>query len=325
MATQKDTGKSKVTKIGMAAKKKVVKKTVAKKKTVKESVKKTDGKEPTQKTRGKVVNISADEKKAKLKEFEDLRKIVHNAKSNMDLTRWKLSEALYKISKEKMHIHWGYPDWKSFVKAEVGINDRTTQYYMAIYQYFEIDFDQEKQLSSAKRKNIVEAVKGLHWTKGKCLIDLCDTDKTTEDTIWKWIDKAKKLSGSELEAETKKALHKGKKGTKAPAEVMKTMSFKLAKDQLEAVDTALEEAAATADSQKKGHLLSLICQDFVATTMAQTVKGGNKKFTYFNRMAAMLGVHMICVDKESGEIVHGAKVYDKLVKNTGAKEVDVKK
>ena len=291
------------------------KKTTKKSKVVKLKPK-TETKESVEKKpRGKVVDLSAEEKKKKIKAFADLRKRVQNAKSQIDLTRWELSEALYKICKEKMHIHWGYTDWKSYVKAEVGINDRTTQYYMAIYQYFQLDFDQNKPLPAPKKKEIVQTIKGIHWTKSKCLIDLCDTDKNTEDKIWAWIDKAKTLSGAELEAETKKALHKskGKKDSK-PAEPMKTVSFKLAPDQLEAVDTAIQEASERAGSQKKGHLISLICQDYVATTMAQTVKGGNKKYTYFNRLASMMGVHMICVDKESGEIVHGAKVYDQLVK-----------
>jgi len=305
----------------MATQKKTTKKSkVVNLKGKKSASKKSEPKKGTPKKRGKVVDLSAEEKKRKLKEFADLRKVVQNAKSNIDLTRWQLSEALYKICREKMHVHWGYTDWESYVKAEVGINSRTTQYYMAIYQYFEMDFDQKKPLPPAKKKEIVKTVKGIHWTKSKCLIDLCDTDKNSEEKIWDWIDKAKTLSGSELEAQTRKALHKGKKGSKPPAEAMKTVSFKLAKDQLEAVDTALEEAAQRADSQKKGHLISLICQDFVATTMAQTVKGGNKKFTYFNRLASMMGVHMICVDKETGEIVHGAKVYDQLVKVTKEKK-----
>jgi hypothetical protein len=294
------------------------------KKSDKKSNKKADSKSAPKKEVGaskedkkpkrQIVDISEAEKKEKLKAFADLRKRVRNAKSQIDLTRWELSEALYKISKEKMHIHWGYTDWKTYVQAEVGINDRTTQYYMQIYQYFTLDFDQNKPLPNAKKKKIIESVRGLHWTKSKCLVDLCDTDKNSEEAIWNWIDKAKTLPGSELEAQTKKALHKEKKGTKVSAEAMKTVSFKLAKDQLEAVDTALEEAGERAESQKKGHLLALICQDYVATTMAQTVKGGNKKFSYFNRLASMMGVHMICVDKETGEIVHGAKVYDQLVK-----------
>lgn len=315
MATQKN--KKKVVKL--KPKQKAVKKPVEK--NVDES--KPEKKEPKAKgPRGKIVNISEAEKAEKLKEFADLRKIVQNAKSKIDLTRWELSEALYKISKENMHIYWGYTDWESYVKAEVGVNSRTTQYYMAIYQYFEKDFDQKKPLPPAKKKEIVEAAKGLHWTKSKCLIDLCDTDKNTEDGIWAWIDKAKTLSGAELESETRKALHKskGKKDSKPLAEAMKTVSFKLAKDQLEAVDTAIEEASHHAESQKKGHLIALICQDYVATTMAQTVQGGNKRFAYFNRLASMLGVHMICVDKETGEIVHGAKVYDQLVKAMADKE-----
>jgi len=58
----------------------------------------------------------------------------------------------------------------------------------------------------------------------------------------------------------------------------------------------------------------LICQDYVATNMAQTDGGQVSRGKYFDKIAAQFGVRLIAVDKDTNQVVHGRQYLDKLKK-----------
>lgn len=292
--------KSKVTKLfpPKETKKKVDKK--ATKKPKKKAAEKKEKATLTNRDEFEVVPHTGREK------FADLRKLVLEARDKINVTRWDLSRALYEINKEEMHLHWGYPDWESYVRQEVGINIRTSQYYMKIYQYFDIDIDQDKPLPKAEKGKIVDAVKKLKWTKSKCLVDVA-----TKDNVWDWIDKANTLDGSELERQTRMALNKAK-GYDTKVETMVTTSFRHMKTDKDIVDDACEMAGEILESDKRGYQIAMVCQDFVATNMAKKDSGQGRKGVYFNKVGAQFGVLLIAVDRGTGEVVHNSKVFDQV-------------
>ena len=68
------------------------------------------------------------------------------------------------------------------------------------------------------------------------------------------------------------------------------------------------------ESQKPGHQLSMVCQDFVATNMAQKNPDQETKSLYLKKIGEILGVKLIAVDKESNNVVHGTSLLEKMKK-----------
>lgn len=136
-----------------------------------------------------------------------------------------------------------------------------------------------------------------------------------------WVEKAKKLSAAQLAEEAKAYLQARKEAEKTGTSVEKTeeveklatLSFKLFEGQLGTVNAALERAKELAHSDKKGHLLELICQDWLATNDA--MRGDKKKnvASYLRKFEKLLGIRIVAIDTEAQEIICGQDVVKKFV------------
>lgn len=249
-------------------------------------------------------------------QFAAVRKSVIKYRGEIDNARWKLSEALFKVHDETIYAHWGYPSWEVYVSTEVGMTVRTAHYLVSMYGYFQIDLledvdglkatDERRIKAVARRDEIVEQIKELGWTKGKCLVGVLNRDNADE-----WLKKAREMSSTELEGEAKRAIQEAA-GLTEEVEVKKGVSFRMTEGQLEPVENALEMAGGLLDSSNRGHQLSMICQDFVATNMAQKDKGSNRMGSYLNKVGAVFGVRIIAVDKETGKVVHNESLIKEL-------------
>lgn len=252
--------------------------------------------------------------------FSDLREAVLRQRDAIDSARWNLAEALFRVNDDAAYLQWGYPSWETYCESEVGMTARTAHYLIAMYAYFTVtliepvsgmaESDPKRVEAIRKREDIIDQIKELGWTKGKSLVGVLNLDNYEE-----WLNKARLLSATELEGEAKKALNaaKGKGGDEV--EVMKNASFRLAEEQLAVVEQAIEIASAQLESDKRGHVLSMICQDYVATTMAQKEEGQTKRGRYFDRIGSMFGVRVIVVDKETGKVVHNEKLFEEMRKS----------
>lgn len=248
--------------------------------------------------------------------FAAVRQKVFEFRSAIDSARWDLSAALFKVNDETLYAHWGYPSWEAYIKNEVGMTVRTAHYLVSMYGYFQIDLledvsglpknDATRKKAVKRRDEIVKRLQDLGWTKGKCLVGILNRDNADE-----WLDKAKKMSTSELEAEAKRALNAAQ-GIEDVVETMKNVSFKLAEAQIEPVENALEMAGGMLESTKRGHQLSMICTDFIASNMAQKGKGKDRMGSYLNKVGSMYNVRLIAVDKETGKVVHNDELFQKM-------------
>ncbi len=251
-----------------------------------------------------------------------LRSAVIRSRETIDEARWNLAEALYKIHDMSAWANWGYGSWKDYVEREVGSTVRTAQYLTSMFHYFTIqllddvkdcDQDDPKFVDAIKRRDdIIRELKPLGWTKAKSLVGVIRRDNADE-----WIEKAKDSSSSDLESKAKIALNKDKGGGGEDIEPMKKVTLSLSESQYEIYENALELAGTKLESSKRGHLLSMICQDFLATTMGQTDAGQKKYGSYLNKIGAQFGVRIIGVDKETGKIVHGKELFVELVELNG--------
>jgi len=251
--------------------------------------------------------------------FADLREAVLRQRDAIDSARWNLAEALFRVNDDAVYLQWGYPSWETYIATEVGMTARTAHYLIAMYGYFTVSLieavsgmsesDPKRIEAIEKRNEIIGQIKELGWTKGKCLVGVLTLDNYEE-----WIEKAKSLSATELEGESKRALNTSKGLSSTDVEVMKNASFRFAEDQLAVVEQAIEMASAQLESDKRGHVLSMICQDYVATNMAQSENGQSKSGRYFDRLGTMFGVRLIAVHKETGKVVHGETLLKDLMK-----------
>lgn len=237
----------------------------------------------------------------------DLRQEVLDLKETMDQSRWRMAAAFDKIHDESIFQRWGYSNFDQYVETEVEMTVRTAQYLVAMYRWFMYDI--EGDISDERREKIVGEVRKLGWTKARHLIGI-----TNSENIDDWLKKAQEMSSSDLQKESKRALLEKEGGDPDDVKDVKRMTFAFLDDQHVPVEQALELAGAIAESDKKGHLLSLVCMDYVATNMAQKEAGQKNRGKYLDRIGAQFGVKIMAVDKNTNEVVHGKSVFNKISK-----------
>lgn len=87
--------------------------------------------------------------------------------------------------------------------------------------------------------------------------------------------------------------------------------FRLFDDQVKIVDAALNRAAQVAESDKTGHLLTLICTDFLATN--DFLAGGTENFMKFMiKYEELLGLKLVAIDPKVNEVVFGLSALEAL-------------
>jgi hypothetical protein len=240
-------------------------------------------------------------------ERADLRKKVIEARDSIDTARWTLAEALYEVHDKTVYRLWGYSSWEQYVESEVGMTVRTAHYLTSIHGWFSVDL--AKKLSSEKMDELRERLRKLGWTKVRSLVRIADAENVSE-----WVDRAEKMSSADLEETVKRELKSlSGEGGSGPTEVFKKKNFKLVDEQLQTVDQALEMAGGIADSEKPGHLLQLICQDFISTNMAGKEDGRTHKGRYLDKIGAVFGVKLVALDVETKKVVHGEDLVDKIL------------
>jgi len=235
-----------------------------------------------------------------------IRQKVLDLKETMDKSRWEMAVVFYKIHDESIFQRWGYNNFDQYIETEVKMTVRTAQYLLAMYRWFM--FEIEGDFSKERRAEIIEAVRNLGWTKARHLIGITDASNIDE-----WIKKAQEMSSSDLQSAARKALIEKNGGNPDDVKDIKRMTFGFQDDQHVPVEQALELAGVIAESDKKSHLLSLICMDYVATNMAQKEGGQKNRGKYFDKIAAQFGVKFVAVDKDTNEVVHGKAVLKKIV------------
>jgi hypothetical protein len=247
----------------------------------------------------KIVPMSGDEP------FADLRQKVVNLRDVMNSSRWDLAEVLSEIRGNQIYHHWGYSAWDTYIENEIGLTGRTVMYLTSMYDWFVLKVGPE--LTPEHLEQVIARVKALGWTKSRLLVGIA-----VADNVDAWLDKAEKFTCSELEAITRSepSVKDKEKIDKEKLGVSKT--FKFSAEQWKTVEQAIEIAATLSESDKSGHCMQLICQDFVATNMAQKDGGQKSRGKYFDRMAAIFGAWVIVVDKETGKVVHGESALKKI-------------
>jgi len=232
----------------------------------------------------------------------DVRKKIINLANQIDKCRWELAGYLKRVFEENLYIHWGYKNWDEYVETELPISPRTVRAIKYLFNTLESNL-----LVSDEKK---EKIQDLGWTKATQLARLEKAKILKPDNMDEWIEKADKTSAVKLKETVKKEISKSK-GEDEP-EIFRNKTFRLAVDQLEIVENAIQMASAMLESDKPGHCISMVCQDFVATNMFQKRKDRSLMGQYLNKIGAILGARIIAVDKETGKVIHNSKLFEKM-------------
>lgn len=213
---------------------------------------------------------------------------------------------------------WGYKNFGEYCEQEVGLQKRTGENLRYAYYYFAV---QQEMPDS-----VIEELVSIGRSKVYLLSGVAN-----RDSIALWLEKAKELTFEELKKAIKsaKAVSAGRNvddeerempddpapssarpvasetsGTLQKPEALHTKQFGLYDSQLETWESAIGRAQGLTGSDKIGHNLELICQDFLANNDFSKAKDKDRS-AYLAKMERRLGVLIIAIDPNSGKPIHG--------------------
>jgi len=166
--------------------------------------------------------------------------------ATVDENYFELGGLLLRIRDDSLHE--GYESFAQYVSDVFGFEERKAEYLMSIYKHL------------VHKAIPWDVVKSLGWSKLKELAPII-----TEATAKEWVEKAEKLSVTELKAMLKKGDGAGGKDPKTTSDVV-NLKFKLHKDQSELVQNAIAKAKGEAGTEHDNEALA---------AMAGIYLGGN--------------------------------------------------
>ena len=279
---------------------------------------------------------------------EELRQEARSLVHEIDHKYWDLGRVLYDVydgvpggyrglmagkgaigDRVELFKKWGYQNFRDYCEQEVGIRKRTAENLRYAYYWFAIQQDMPSE--------IIDKLISIGRSKVYLLAGVADMSSITL-----WIDKANELSHEDLQMAIKTAravaatksvdTEEGDQGsgpetesskeTKSlpKPETMTTFQAGLFDGQRETCDAAFKRAQGISNSEKKGHNLELICQDFLQNNDFDDPKKDVDK--YISKMGKRLGLLMIAIDPATGKAVYGRDLLWRMMKEMKNSEDD---
>jgi hypothetical protein len=274
---------------------------------------------------------------------EELRKEARSLVHEIEHKYWDLGRVLYdvfdgvpggyrgllkgkgsKTERAELFKKWGYTSFGEYVEKEVGIRKRTAENLRYAYYWFAI------------AQNIPEEVISRLISIGRSKVYLL-AGTADINSITLWIDKANELTFEELKKSINAARAVSAAKPNDPSEPsqadpeatgvpdlqskslpkpeeMSTFQAGLFEGQKKTCDAAFERAMGISNSEKKGHNLELICQDFLQNNDFDDPKKDVDK--YIAKMERRLGLLMIAIDPQTGKPVHGQDLLWRLIEES---------
>ncbi len=219
-------------------------------------------------------------------EHAEIRRTVLARRDKAEESYWGMASVLREIYDGSLYSAWGYTCWKDYIEQELDWHIKKGQIFVQLQKGFDV-------LPS----NVQKWIRSLGWGKAAMLIRVVNPENAAE---WR-----KKVEGKTLR-EISDMLSAAKKedatGSSGPSESsdMKKMSFTLAIPQHENVTMALGKCEENANSDKPGHLLDLICTEYLATNA-----GNFSVRDYLTNIERSYGLKLLAYDEETEAVVHG--------------------
>lgn len=220
---------------------------------------------------------------------------------------------------------WGYNSFGEYCEREVGIRRRTGENIRYAYYWFSIHLD--------VNTGILNKVRALGRSKVYQLAGFVNSQNIEE-----WIKRAESLTFDELVKAIKQAkavaavADDEERGHEVPDEKSATPDAKplpkpeelhvlqtsLYEGQWQTWQAAFERAKSISKSDKIGHNLELICQDFLMNNdFGKTPEGDIEGF--LKKIERNLGVFLVAVDPSTGETIHNRDLLWRLTQESSEK------
>jgi hypothetical protein len=273
-----------------------------------------------------------------LKAENQLREEARSLVREIEYKYWDLSRVLYDVydgvpgghralmsgegsmqDRRSLFEKWGYKNFGEYCEQEVGLRKRTAENLRYAYYWFTIQ--------QPMPENVISELISIGRSKLYLLSGVA-----TIDSVALWIEKAKELTFEDLKKSIKatKAVTASRndddeerdsigsseeKSSSVPSadsgskqlpkpEEWHQLNVPLADAQFDTWQTAFKQAQGISKSEKVGHNLELICQDFLSNNDFSGIKDKDRK-AYIAKMERRLGVLIIAIDPNSGKPVHG--------------------
>ncbi|MBN2256342.1 MAG: hypothetical protein JW704_00690 [Anaerolineaceae bacterium] len=191
---------------------------------------------------------------------EGLRQEALRLRNSADENYWQLGAVLHHIYKQDKYRSWGYESWRDYVTGELDFAIRKAQYLVQLQVWFD-----------TMTPAIQKWMRGLGWAKARLLMHVVKQDNAGE-----WKNRVAGKSYAEIEAMLKADRESGGGGggSESPGggdegiEVARALPrVVMFSEQRKIYDMAMGKAAEVAQSEKTGHLLAMICQEYLATNV----------------------------------------------------------
>jgi len=230
-------------------------------------------------------------------DVNEIREHLQELKGRFTRTYFEFGEVLQRAYELGAHKTWGFPTWKEYVEEELGMSERRCQYLLSIHKWF------NKVLKD--HPHVRQRVEHLGWSKVRLLVGVVD-----ETNVDEWVARAEKMTLAALQ-EFIKELKAGKTPSDE-TEKLTTLSIKLYPEQVANVEDALELAKEIAESDKRGHLIDLICTTFKADHVFSSSPGTKMSELYIAKIEKIMGVRLVVVDEASRKVKYGLDVLERL-------------
>ena len=279
----------------------------------------------------------------------DLRKQAKQLYKNIEESYWDLGRCLYDVydgvpggyrdlmkgdgaraNRKALFEKWGYTSFADYCEKEIGIRKRSAENVRYVYYYFEVNMtlpsgvkDRIKSLGRSKAYSLAGFVNldnVIEWVD--------NAERMTHDELKKSITSAKRQAGPEgpgrpetaaAESEGEGETEEGDEVTHVPQpEEVHNLRCGLYESQWKTWQAAYDRASRASNSEKIGHNLELICQDFLMNNEWGTTPESDR-LAMLAKYERFLGLKLIAIDPASGKPVHGADLLWMLV-NERAKE-----
>lgn len=264
---------------------------------------------------------------------ENIRREARLLMQDLEVAHLTLGRLLYEVSitpvdgvegNPPVYTAWGYESYREYAEHELGLHVRKANFLRNIYYTLYVSL---QDLAETVRQRIL----ALGYSKVRTLVGVLSVENAE-----RWLERAEKLTFVELQAviaqyrqqlaeEKRKAKDEGKDPAAVVAEVPEQAAmeviverFGLYPEQQAVVDEALRIAGDISGSDKRGHNLTLICMDYMATNGAAP-PGAAAFAHYLSTLENIFQVRFMAVNAQvqPHELLYGFKALEDLFASRG--------
>lgn len=270
---------------------------------------------------------------------DELREKIRRCVRHIEATYWDLAGGLYAVfdgvpggyrglvkgkgsraERQELFKKWGYENFGEYCEREVGIRKRTAENLRYAYYWFAVHLNLPK--------SVIAQLQQLGRSKVYQMAGIVN-----EENVTLWIDRAKELTHDELKkalkqaqiAKAGKSIDEEEKsqepfsdsGDDHPLpkpEELHTVQTALYDGQWNTWQTALDCAKKISGSDKVGHNLEMICQDFLNNNDFGA-EAKKDRTTFLAKIEKQLGCHLVAIDPSSGQPFYGTALMWRIVQD----------